>query len=282
MSNRPSANHVAYHTGLGGYIGSHLRDPNTGRVGDAAFPRAGATLTLPTHLSVTDLVHIAHVCLRQVRERAHPEERTPSWYLVDSTLSTLEAIYVLDELDPPSAAADDVARALAPDAHHDLPATPNSPDTAGSGAGVTPTPDGGEGLPPIPSPPPALLQSSTGSDTVRPRAGGVGDPRHQAVIYYAITGSGAITTVRCPHKHRTDAGARDCANLLAETIDGMVGQVCHLCDTLLAAARDDARRIHRWEPISTTTDYDVDHGPMMCPVCAASSREELGRDEGQR
>lgn len=26
----------------------------------------------------------------------------------------------------------------------------------------------------------------------------------------------------------------------------------------------------------------VDHGPMMCPVCAATSREELGRDEGQR
>ena len=227
---------------------------------------------LADRLSIPDLMFVAEACAAQALYMALPPDQCSSLLAGDGP----DPIYLVKQArdrDPVSTTAETIARALAPDGADAL---------VGSGPGVTPTPDGGEGLPPIPSPPPALVQSSTGSDTVLPRAGGVGDPRHQGVAYYAITGSGAITTVRCPHKHRTEAGARDCANLLAETIDGMVGQVCHRCDTLLAAARDDARRIHRWEPISTTTDYDVDHGPMMCPVCDAPSREELGRDEGHR
>lgn len=245
---------------------------------------------LADRLSIADLMFVAEACAAQTLYMALPPDQCSSLLAGDGP----DPIYLVKQArdrDPVSTTAETIARALAPEMTPGIPASnasgnrrnPSGADAlAGSGPGVTPTPDGGEGLPPIPSPPPALVQSSTGSDTVLPRAGGVGDPRHQGVAYYAITGSGAITTVRCPHKHRTEAGARDCANLLAETIDGMVGQVCHRCDTLLAAARDDARRIHRWEPISTTTDYDVDHGPMMCPVCAAPSREELGRDEGHR
>ena len=48
---------------------------------------------------------------------------------------------------------------------------------------------------------------------------------------------------------------------------GVEVTVCHECGLVFAAGtRADARR-ERWEPFSTRTQNDLDHGPIWCPTC---------------
>ncbi|GAB3118447.1 hypothetical protein [Glaciibacter psychrotolerans] len=49
---------------------------------------------------------------------------------------------------------------------------------------------------------------------------------------------------------------------------------CKLCAATFEGDRTEARRAH-WEPFSTSTQHDLDHGPMVCTDCIGHLLEGL-------
>jgi hypothetical protein len=64
----------------------------------------------------------------------------------------------------------------------------------------------------------------------------------------------------------------------------MSGITCAVCDRTFTGTRH-AARLERWEPYSTKTQHDLDHGPMVCPACVGRMLEDclsaLGREAGR-
>lgn len=80
------------------------------------------------------------------------------------------------------------------------------------------------------------------------------------------------------HWTRSNSNEATCEDCLFADIANINGaaevQACDDCGETYVGTRTEARTA-RWQPVSTKTQADIDHGPLMCPACIVKTLNDL-------